>query len=53
LRWSPSDFWGATTWEVADAYEGYAISKGIKKPSNLHDDDIAELKEMIKKHGKS
>ncbi len=46
LRWSPSDFWRATVWEVAEAYEGYALSKGIKKQTktSLTEDDVSELR---------
>lgn len=33
-------------WEVADAYDGYALSRGIKKPSNAYSpEELAELAE--------
>lgn len=34
LRWSPAEFWQASVWDVAEAYEGYALSKGIKKKND-------------------
>ncbi len=30
-----------------DAYEGYALANGIKKPDSLNADDVAELRQML------
>ncbi len=45
----PSEFWGTDTWTVMDAYDGYAISKGIKVASDekLTNNDIEELNRMM------
>ena len=45
----PSEFWGTDTWTVMDAYDGYAISKGIKKRENRAWDkeDMEELERMM------
>ena len=46
----------ATVWDVCDAWDGYALSKGIKKQGRLTDDDVAELRrdlEMAKKRDKA
>lgn len=44
----PSEFWGTDTWTVMDAYEGYALSKGVNlNETALTKDDIAELKQMM------
>lgn len=46
----PSEFWGADTWTVMDAYEGYAQSKGVDLnagKTTLTKDDIKELKEWM------
>ncbi len=45
----PSEFWGADTWTVMDAYEGYAMSKGIKLDGqdDLTGDEIEELKRWM------
>jgi len=52
LRWSPLDFWQASVWDVMDAYDGWAISKGVKKqePEKLTPDDVRELKRMMEEH---
>lgn len=42
LRWQPSEFWKATTWDVVRAFDGYAAAKGIKKP---HDERLYPTKE--------
>lgn len=28
----PSEFWAADTWTVMDAFDGYAMSKGVRTP---------------------
>lgn len=44
----PSEFWATDTWTVMDAYDGYALSKGIKlNASSLTKDDIEELQRMM------
>ncbi|WP_435007982.1 hypothetical protein P12x_005248 [Tundrisphaera lichenicola] len=45
----PSEFWGADTWTVMDAYDGYAMSKGVKigNSDKLTKDDIEELNRMM------
>lgn len=49
LRWGPSDFWASNVWEVVEAWEGYARSKGIKEnpKSSLTADDVTELRRML------
>jgi len=46
----PSEFWGADTWSVMDAYDGYALSKGIKQAEAepLTKEEIEELQRMMK-----
>lgn len=45
----PSEFWGADTWTVMDAYEGYAISRGVKRQEGRPwtKDDMDELERMM------
>ena len=44
----PSEFWGSDTWTVMDAYDGYALSKGITPgETTLTRDDIEELQRMM------
>ena len=44
----PSEFWHCDTWTVMDAYDGYALSKGIKlNEGTLTKDEIEELKRMM------
>jgi hypothetical protein len=48
LRWSPPDFWKATTWDVMRAQAGYLASKGVKagnKPAQrkLSKEDVKRL----------
>ena len=53
LRWPPSEFWKASVWDVAEAYEGYPLANGIKTnpKSALTGDDVTELRRMIDTHG--
>lgn len=44
LRWSPREFLASNVWDVTDAWEGYALSKGIKKQNRLDDDAVVELR---------
>lgn len=37
LRWGPQEFWASNVWEVMEAWEGYARSKGIKPAFNPKD----------------
>lgn len=50
---SPSDFWACDTWTVADALEGYAMSKGVKpeeqKNTTLTRESVQRIKAMIKR----
>lgn len=34
-------------WEVDEAWEGYAMSKGIKKPGRLSEDDVIEMRREL------
>lgn len=45
----PSEFWGADTWTVMDAYDGYAISRGLQKPESRpwSEEEMDELERMI------
>ena len=54
LRWSPTDFWKATTWDVMRAQAGYLMSKGIKtgdKPAqkSLGKEDVKRLKAFMER----
>jgi len=54
LRWTPREFMAATVWEATEAYEGWAVSKGVKKPkkTGLTDEEARELMEwMSEEHG--
>lgn len=50
---SPSEFWNCDTWTIADALEGYAMSKGVKpdesKGSSLSPESVKRIKAMIKR----
>lgn len=37
----------ASVWDVCDAWDGYALSKGIKKQGRLSEDDVAELRREL------
>ncbi len=45
----PSEFWGTDTWSVMYAYDGYAISKGIKTIDKdpLTEGEIEELQQWM------
>lgn len=47
LGWTPQAFWQATAWEVAEAYEGYALKHGINRvpKTSLTAEDILEIEE--------
>ena len=47
LRWPPAAFWASNVWEVDEAWEGYAMSKGIKKPGKLSEDDVIEMRREL------
>jgi hypothetical protein len=46
----PSEFYGSDTWTVMDAYDGYAISKGVKKTESRPwtKEDVDEIDRMMK-----
>ena len=47
----PSEFWHCDTWTAMDAYDGFAISRGIKQGgTSLTKDDIEELQRMMEEH---
>ncbi len=48
LRWSPSDFWSATVWDITDAFNGYTKSKGAAKDSAISESKALELVEQLK-----
>jgi hypothetical protein len=47
LRWPPAAFWQSNVWEAAEAWEGYALSKGIKKQGRISDDDAKEMRREL------
>lgn len=52
LGWSPADFWKATVWDVADAYEGWAQANGIKKKHDLPDEESRKaLRARLEREG--
>lgn len=54
LRMSPSEFWTCDTWTVADALEGYAMSKGVKpnqsaEGGRLTAEDVRRMREAMER----
>lgn len=44
LRWTPSEFWGATMYEYTTAMKGYFVSKGVKLDGGTSRDEFLEMK---------